>query len=396
MDTKPLRVAMFTDNYYPFIGGVPISIDRLTAGLRALGHSVTVFAPRYPDQEPDADPGVVRCKLIRYHKTKLFDFAVTNIFSRDIDAEFARRGFDVIHVHHPFWMGVKGKDLGKKYRLPVVYTHHTQYDQYSHYLPVMKGFFQSYISHSIIKRFSQKCDAVFAPVESSKAYLTKLGVTTPIDILPTGICLAAEDAGDAIRRRFVSGGEALLCSVARLAPEKNIPFLLKGLKRVRELSPVPFRCVVVGDGPERGALDRLIRRLDLDGTVVMAGYVPPGDVGNYIRASDLFVFASKSEVQGVALFEAMAGRCPVVAVCCSGADDVVVDGYNGYRTADDIEEWAGRVAALLNDPEERRRLADNAYRHAAQFSTEAVAEQAARVYGRIIARKIHTLGGGPL
>ncbi|MDR0325109.1 MAG: glycosyltransferase [Oscillospiraceae bacterium] len=387
METAALRIAMFTDNYYPFIGGVPISIDRLTQGLRAMGHSVTIFAPAYPGQSPEADPDTVRCKLLRYHKTKLFDFAVTNIFSREIDTEFAKRGFDVIHAHHPFWMGVKGLNFGKKYGIPVVYTHHTQFDQYSHYMPVMKGFFKSYISHSVVKYFSQRCDLVFSPVKTSEAYLTSLGVTTPIEILPTGVKLVPEGAGDEIRQKLAPGGETLLCSVARLAPEKNIPFLLRGINRVREISSVPFKCIVVGDGPERGALDQIVRKLNLDDCVVLTGGVPPEEVGNYIRASDLFVFASRSEVQGVALFEAMAARCPVVAVRCSGADDVIIDGFNGYRVYEDLEEWAGRVAALLSDREERQRLADNAYRHAEQFSTEAVAQQATRAYRRAIEEK---------
>ncbi|MCL1806993.1 MAG: glycosyltransferase [Oscillospiraceae bacterium] len=386
--TEPkLRIAMFTDNYYPFIGGVPISIDRLTQGLRKLGHHVTIFAPRYPGATPDDDPDIIRCKLIRYHKTKMFDFAVSNIFAKEIEDELLRRRCNVVHVHHPFWMGVKGLNLGKKHGLPVLYTHHTMYSQYSQNVPLFKSFFKSYISHSIIKRFSQKCDVVFSTARTSKNYLDELGVKTPKIILPTGVQIIPDGAGDAVRSQYVSGSEVLLCSVLRLSPEKNIPFMLKGLKQVKERSSTPFKCIIVGGGPEMDNLQRMIRDLGLAGTVILVGSVLPSEVGSYVQASDIFIFASTSETQGVALFEAMAGHCPVVAVNCSGADEVIVEDYNGFLVEEDLDAWVSRVTLLLDNPDERRRLADNAYHHAELYSTEAVAQKATNAYIKAIKAK---------
>ncbi len=388
MEDKPLRVAMFTDNYYPFVGGVPNSIEKLTKGLRAMGHSVTIFCPQYPEQKtPDADPDIVRCKLLRYHKTKVYNFPLINVFSSRIRKEFLRRGFDVVHSHHPFWMGKKGHKLARKYGLPSVYTQHTMYDQYSHYLPLFKRAFKRYIAHSIICKFSQRCDAVFSPVGTSKAYLESMKVTTPISIMATGVYMVPKGAGGALRKQYAPKDGILLCSVARLAPEKNFHFMLKGLKRVKELTSAVFTCMIVGGGPDRASLDEAIVELGLSDTVVMIGEVPQPEVGRYLEASDFFVFASTSEVQGTVLYEAMAARCGAVSVYCSGADDVIVDGYNGYRTHEDIEEWAARVAALLDDPAEMRRLSDNAYEHAKQYSVEAMAEQATRTYRAVIAKK---------
>ncbi|MDR1692629.1 MAG: glycosyltransferase [Oscillospiraceae bacterium] len=388
MDDKPLRIAMFTDNYYPFVGGVPNSIEKLSKGLRAKGHSVTVFCPKYPEQtEPDTDPDIVRCKLLRYHKTKVYNFPLINIFSSSIRKEFLRRGFDVVHSHHPFWMGKKGHKLARKYGLPSVYTQHTMYDQYSHYLPLLKGLFKKYIAHGIIRKFSQSCDAVFSPVGTSKTYLTSMGVTKPISVMATGVDMVPRGAGDVFRERYKPEQGVLLCSVARLAPEKNFHFMLKAIKRVTELTPARFRCLIVGGGPDRASLDDAIIALGLSGVVTMIGEVPQPEVGRYLEASDFFVFASTSEVQGTVLYEAMAARCGAVSVYCSGADDVIIDGFNGYRTHEDIEEWAARVASLLNDPGEMRRLSDNAYEHAKQYSVEAMAEQAERTYRSVIGKR---------
>lgn len=388
MKQKPLRIAMFTNNYYPFVGGVPISIDRLTRGLRKRGHTVVIFAPQYPEQEPDTDPDIIRCKLLRYHRTKLFDFAVTDLFSRDIDFEFARRGFDIIHVHHPFWMGAKGLTLGRKYGIPVVLTYHTRFDKYYHYLPVMKGFFKSYISHSIVKYFTQRCDAVFSPTQTSLEYLESIGVRTPATILPTGVEIEEQDepVGE-LRKALAPGGEALLCTVSRLAREKNIGFLLDGIRHIKEHTATPFKCVIIGDGPERGEMEDTISRTGLRGTVLLAGTVTPGEVARYYRASDLFVFASRSETQGMVLLEAMAGRCPVVAVSSGGVDDMVIDGYNGYKTREDIEDWSQRVIDLMANGEKLRELSQNAAEYAKRFSLDVMAEQAETAYRSVIRKK---------
>lgn len=388
MDDTPLRIAMFTNNYYPFIGGVPLSIDRLTKGLRAMGHTVTIFCPKYPEQpEPDHDPGIVRCKLLRYQKSEVYNFPIINIFSRRIHNEFLRRGFDLVHSHHPFWMGKKGYRLAKKYKLPVVFTFHTRFDQYSHYLPVFKKFFKAYIANRFIKRFSGRCDAVFTPTQTAKDFLTDLGVKTPMDILPTGIEIGRGERDQALRESLAPGGGVLLCTVSRLAKEKNIFFLLEGIRYIKEHTALPFRCVVVGDGPERGEIEAFIRSSCLEDTVTLVGSVPPEEVARYYRASDLFVYSSRSETQGMVLLEAMAGQCPVVAVSSGGVDDVIENGVNGYRTQEVTEEWAQRVIELMSDGEKRRVMSGNAYEHAKQYSAEEMAAHAAHVYRGAVAKR---------
>lgn len=394
VEKKQLKIAMFTNNYFPFIGGVPISISRLTKELRKQGHIVYIFAPQYPKQPADLDPYIIRCKLLRYHKTNIFNFAIVNIFLPDIKKEFTKHDFDLIHVHHPFWMGKKGMKLAKKYKIPIVLTYHTRFDKYYHYVPVAKRFFKNILSHQIVKKFSQKCTMIFAPTETSKEYLTEIGITREIEVLPTGIDfdifkelkfdIFKGVKEETIRSKYTKKGEALLCSVSRLSEEKNIYFMIDGIKYVKERANIPFKCIIVGEGPEKENIMNKIQEEGLSDTIILVGNIPPDEISKYYLASDFFVFSSKSETQGMVLLEAMASFCPVVAVSAGGIEDVVIDGHNGYKTNEDISEWGKKVIELLSDETKLDKMSKNAHEYAKKFSLELMARHAADVYIRAI------------
>lgn len=387
-----LKIAMFTNNYLPFIGGVPISINRLSNGLRRLGHEVIVFAPEYPGLQI-IQKDTIRCKHLIYVKTNGFHFPVANIFSADLKKELEIRQFDIIHVHHPFWMGWKGLSFGQKKNIPVVLTYHTRLEQYSHYLPFfMRHLFKNALSHVIIKKFSQQCDAIIAPTEDALDYLRNIGVSRQIEVLSTGVDIDLYPPSDCddvskIRKACLNGSEILLCSVSRLAKEKNLYFLLNGLKYVKEHINSSFKCIIIGDGPEKDSLTQEICNLGLSNIVELLGVKTPEEIYQYYVASDLFVFASQSETQGMVILEAMAAKCPVVSVRSSGIDDVVENGNNGYKTRPEVNEWAEKVIELIENKEERYRMGENAYHFAEQHSVKAMSLKALNLYDKIIAEK---------
>ena len=390
IEKKQLKIAMFTNNYFPFIGGVPISIARLTKELRKQGHTVYIFAPKYPNQEKDQDPHIIRCKLLRYHKTKIFNFAIVNIFLPGIEKEFKKHDFDVVHVHHPFWMGKKGMKLARKYKIPVVLTYHTRFDKYYHYVPVAKRFFKNILSHQIVKKFSEKCEMILAPTDTSKAYLMEIGVNTEINVLPTGIDfdifkeikydIFKGVKEETVRNRYAKKNEALLCTVSRLSQEKNIYFMLDGIRYIKENTKIPFKVIIVGAGPEKENIMNKIQNEGLENTIILVGNIPPDEISLYYLASDFFVFSSKSETQGMVLLEAMASFCPVLAVIAGGVEDVIIDGYNGYKTNEDISEWGRRAIEMLEDKEKLSKMSQNAHEYAKRFSLELMARHATDIY----------------
>lgn len=389
---KSLNIAMFTNNYLPFIGGVPISIVRLTKGLIARGHKVIIFAPEYPKQKTTDVKYIIRCRLLMLYKSKTFNFHIANIFSRKIEKEFVKYNFDVIHVHHPFWMGSKGLELGKKYGLPVVLTYHTRLEKYAHNLPFFKKSFKNLLSHKLIKIFSQKCDAVIAPTNSAKKYLENIGVSRQKIVMPTGIDFDYFQYSDLkqiedIRKKYRPSDGLLLCSVSRLSKEKRLTFLLEGIKYVKLYVKTPFKCIIIGDGPEKEILLNIIKKEGLTDTVELVGSMDPERVCMYYTASDIFVFSSQSETQGMVLLEAMAGGCPVVAVRSSGVNDVIINGYNGFKTKADMNLWAEKLIYLMENPKILEEISLNARDFSNKFSLDQMAKITVEVYNAALHHK---------
>jgi len=391
-----LTIAIFTDNYFPFIGGVPISIRRLALALRERGHRVVIFAPDYPQPYEDEED-VVRCKLFYYHKRGIFQFPCTNTLSPKIEKAFAQYHFDVVHVNHPFMMGRKGATLGKKYGIPVVFTYHTRIDQYAENIPFLKLIFKNILSHRMVRKFAQKCNGIIAPTRTAKEYLENIGVSRHKVVLPTGVDFGEYiPANQKLKReiidRYAPEGEVLLCSASRLAIEKNINFLIQGLKLAKQSTEVRFRCMMLGDGPEKENIQQMIQECGLEGEVVLVGQVTPSAMATYFQAADIFVFSSLSETQGMVLLEAMAGGCPAVCVRSSGTDDVVRDGYNGFKTIEDPELWAEKLVYLLENKKERAKMSKNAYSLAENFSEDKIAERVEGFYKKCIVEKIKVEG----
>ena len=242
-----------------------------------------------------------------------------------------------------------------------------------------------------IRHFMRFCDMVFAPTPQMQEYLWQIGCGVPVHVLPTGISddsfQADAGAAETLRRRILgedSRTKYMFCTVARLAKEKNLEFLFRALaERKRQKGGSDFRLVLVGDGPEEKQLRKLAAGLDLEQEIYYAGRVPNEEIKNYCRASDLFLFSSRSETQGIVLLEAMASGTPVVAVRASGVSDIVVDGVNGFMT--DVSETAfGEVLGqVLSGP--RARLRRGALDTARKYQVQDIARRAADCYAAAIA-----------
>lgn len=385
---RPLRVAMFTNNYLPFIGGVPISVARLRAGLTSLGNEVLIVAPRYRSQS-DIEDNVVRVPSLLAMGEK-GEFRLANIFLARIRKRVRAFQPDVIHLHHPFWLGSLGMFVARRLNVPVIYTYHTRLEHYAHFVPLPGRLFRNFVSHALIRRFANKCDGVIVPTYSAEEYLRVIGVRRATFIQPTGIEYerfqrVSEAEIGRLRSQLGLRGEVVLVSVSRLSDEKNIDFMIDAVARLRARIKRPFRCLMIGEGAQRDQLQKRIDDLDLRQHFTLVGAVPPECMPAYYRLGDLFVFASKSETQGMVILEAMAAGMPVVAIRSSGIDDVVRDGHNGFKTPENQNQWQAAVERLVVDDEFRQTLGRNALAFAKDYSVEAFARDVKRIYAQVLA-----------
>lgn len=371
-----MKIAMMTNNYKPFVAGVPISIERLSDSLREQGHEVVIFAPSYDDQEKE--PGVVRYKaLIRGVSG---GFSVPNSLDREIERKFKEGNFDVIHVHHPMMIGKTAMYLSWKYHVPLVFTYHTRYEQYLHYIGLSK---LKKIMPAYVRSYTRHCDMVIAPTPLMKEYLEQIQTGAEVRVLPTGLpedsFYPDQKSAAKLRQELIGDKKHLFCSVARLAKEKNLSFLLQCMKLYKDTCGDDFRLVLIGDGPERNELEKRTLSLGIENETVFAGKVPNREIKNYCHASDVFLFPSLSETQGIVLLESMAAGTPVVALRATGTEDVVVNGINGYMTEVSEKDFVCKLMDIL-EKKEIELLRQGAYETALKYRCERIARDAEKAY----------------
>ena len=379
-----MRIALMTNNYKPFMGGVPISIERLKNGLEALGHQVTVFAPTYEEEvEEDFVFRYATCM-----KKFIGGIVLPNPFDKRIEEEFKKRNFDIIHVHHPMLIGRTAVYLSRKYNIPLTFTYHTRYEQYVECYTKSKLIEK--LTPLYLRAFLKHCHFVFAPTQGMKDYLVEVCKLYPerIGILPTGIEDAnfqvQEEETAKIREQYQSQNMPLLITVSRMAQEKNVEFLLKSLALFKRRWGKPFRMLMIGDGPDRETYERTAADLGLAEEIRFTGKIPNQEIAPYFAAADGFLFASKTETQGIVILEAFAGKTPVIAVEASGVKDIVKSGCNGILTEEDTEQFAGELASFLENGQIRKRMEVCAGQSALAYREEAVALRAVHYYNSVI------------
>lgn len=389
-----MKIALMTNNYKPFVGGVPISVERLAKGLKAQGHQVTVFAPAYQGYTDTEDLHIVRYSSLL--QKFIGGIVLPNPLDPVIDAEFAKQHFDVIHVQHPMLIGRAAVHLSRKYHIPLVFTYHTRYEQYVKCYT--KGLLNmDRIMPLYLHTFLKHCHHILAPTEGMKDYLTReLGCDShAVSVLPTGIedChfLVSEKEKADIREKYQAQDMPLFLSVSRMADEKNVSFLLQAVAEFKERYSCPFRLLMVGDGPGKAEYEALCRKLHIDREVIFTGKIPNQEIAPCYAAADAFLFASKTETQGIVILEAFAGKTPVIALDATGVRDLVRNGRNGFLCPEDTACFAGKMLNFVSDCTLKEALSQNAFSSALEYREEAVAKKAVGLYNNVIAeQKLHS------
>lgn len=373
---------MFTNCYPPSWGGLELSVVNLCKGLENAGHKTVVFAPQYPNRK-DKEKNIFRYKSFHFNHNGIFYAVPVPLFSR-IESVVSDLNLDIIHSHHPFLLGKEALKFSKKLNIPLVFTHHSKYEDYLHYVPFIPNSVLGGYVKKMVARYSNKCDVVVAPSTAIKKILRARGVKTPIEIIPSGINIEnfRKDTGErnAVRNKYkVGDNDILLITVSRISKEKNIKFLLRAFGEIRKkANNVKF--LIVGDGAIKKELEEISKKLHLEKNIIFTGLVSREKIVGLYQASDIFVFASLTETQGLVAVEAMATGLPVVAIRASGIEDMVDDGKDGILTDNSIDEFSDSVLKVVNNEDLRKRLSSQAKISSEKFSIELWIEKMTRLY----------------
>jgi glycosyltransferase involved in cell wall biosynthesis len=316
------------------------------------------------------------------------DFSVSLPLGTDLLDRLMTFKPDLLHAHHPFLLGDTALRVAAHTGAPVVFTHHTLYEQYTHYVPFDSPRLKEFVIE-LSTRFANRCQGVIAPSESIAALLEKRGVTAPIRVVPTGIDtqrLASGSRAKARRLYRIPSEAPVIGHLGRLAPEKNLKFLAEAVSLALQREP-QARLLIVGDGPSREEMEIIFSANTVRERVIFAGKLTGSALCNAYAAMDVFAFTSQSETQGMVLAEAMAAGNSVVALDATGAREIVRDGENGRLLPAEAsaEEFASALGEILREPARRETFTAGARRRAAKFDRAVTAERALGFYREVIA-----------
>jgi 1,2-diacylglycerol 3-alpha-glucosyltransferase len=381
-----MNIGIVTESYGVIYDGYMVYVANLFQNLSKKGHNVYVFAPQYPQFNPNSEPHVTWVPSIYswiippYRVSK--PWAAKNVFHQ----LFRQLRLDIVHSQIPSLMIYPAYAVSKELGIPNVATYHTYLERYmTHYVPIVPQVLAGRVAKIYSCSVCSRTDRLIVPSIAIEKLLQGYGIETKTEYIPHGIDIETfKDAnGLNIRREFgLEKSDKILLYVGRLSSEKNIRFLFNVLSRLLRGNAVNrLKMIIVGTGRHETEIKRECCAMGLSEVVIFTGLVKDRHrLADFYAAGDVFVFASVTEVFGLVLLEAQACGTPVVAVGEGGVCNVVEDGHGGFLTRLDVEQFTETVRRLLLDPELRREQSCKAQEHANRFSLDAMTESLLRVY----------------
>ena len=383
-----MNIGIFTDTYVPQVNGVVTVIRNLEKGLKERGHNVYIFTVEHPEAMPMDN--VFRLPSIKFiwEPQHRLGFPVSPTITKKVK----KLNLDIIHSHTEFSLLTYARYISKKLKIPTVHTTHTFYEEYLHYVPLFEKVSKFYLKKEM-KKICDRQKAVVAPSNKIKNVLLGYDVSSPIEVVPNGIDLSkfykpeVENIDESVKifkKNFgIKDNEKVLVFVGRIAQEKSIDKLLENMKVLNEKRK-DIKLLLIGDGPEKHALQKYASKLGIDDKVIFAGYLKwPIEISIAYRASNIFMSASHSEVHPMTFIEAIASGLPVVAYDDPSIDEMILNEVNGYKYKDKNQMWEG-VIKILEDEEKRKEMIKQSIEISKNYSMEVFVERMINVYERYL------------
>lgn len=390
-----MKVALFSETYLPQINGVATHVKTLKDGLEELGHEVLVVTADAKTTSHCKEGGVLRCPAMELKE--LYGYGLAAAYNPERTHLLREYSPDIVHVHTEFNIGFAGIELARELHVPLIYTQHTMWDEYLHYVasptflsPIRK------LSHSYFRYFANHANAIIGPSSKIKTFLNDCGVEKEVIIIPNAVELSqfsrvqADNAVvEQLRYNYgIRPDDLVLSFCGRLAQEKSVHVLLDYFAFCYKKES-RMKLIIIGDGPARAELQNQAKDLGLVDCVVFTGGIPHDAVREVYACCDLYATASKSEVNSISMLEAMAMGLPVLHILDEANTGQVVDGVNGFVFRDARELYSHILNYRDRSPAEKQRLQDSVTASVRHASQKEMAQKVEELYLR------HTKAGVP-
>ncbi|WP_344943367.1 glycosyltransferase family 1 protein [Actinomadura miaoliensis] len=369
-----MKVAIVTESFPPRVDGVANSVVRVVEQLTARGHDVLVIAPGGPGDAVGlgpSGPGGVPVELVHGVSLPFYRSFHVGLPTRRVTVALRDFRPDVVHLASPLVLGLSGLAAARRLGIPAVAVFQTD----------VAGFARCYGVRGAdpliwwwLRRLHRRADRTLAPSTPVLAELERRGVPR-LAFWGRGVDRRRFHPGHRspqLRARLAPDGEVVVGYVGRLAMEKR-PALLA---RIADLPGM--RLVVVGDGPERERLERLLP----DAT--FTGFRTGAELSELVASLDVFVHTGADETFCQAIQEALASGVPVVAPASGGPVDLVRPGVNGLLYAPgDAGQLRASVSALVEHATLRHWMSERAVESVRGRDWESVCDELIRHYREI-------------
>jgi glycosyltransferase involved in cell wall biosynthesis len=382
-----LKIALVTDTYFPRINGVSTSTQIFAEEFVKLGHEVHIYAPAYPNSIDETN----HLKIYRFPSLYLFfdpeDRLGMPWTEKKLVRQFVENKYDIVHTQTPFTIGGPAVKWARQSGAKVVHTYHTLFAAYTeHYIWFLPKSWGVWYAKNASRRYCNSCDLLITPSTEMQNVLLSYNVTKPVEVIPTGIRLERFQGKDRERFRKLKGykpEDQVVLFMGRVAEEKNIDFLMRVVLRLKPQIP-HLQFLIAGEGAAKKHLEKMTVDLNMGDYVHFAGYLSKEDWRDCYAGSDLFVFASITETQGLVVTEAMAAETPVVAVGEMGIKDVMASGKGGLVTKLDENEFTEAVRKMLTDKALYAQKKSETLAEADKWSSTSMAKRMLEAYEKIL------------
>lgn len=375
-----MKIAFFTDTYYPQLNGVTISVDNFAQELRKKGHTVYIFAPKIK-KRGKKDENLTHLPSLKILSSEPALYMPIPTSYKDY-AKIFRLELDLVHAHGNGAFSLLGYQVARMKRIPFLLTFHTQHAKYAHYF--LNGrVIKPRMIETGLRLFANLCDGIITPSEKMKKELVSYGVKKPIHVIPNFV---ETEEFTHIQKNFLHKKlglpttTPLLLSVGRLGREKNFNFVIEMFGELVKKDD-KSHLVIVGQGTESKKLKNLVEELKLTHRVHFTGKINKKDMPSVYAGAEIFVFASVSEVHPLVALEACAAGLPLVVAKDDAFTNVVLDKKNGFLLPLQTKLFVEKTLLLLNDNALREQMGKESSRIIDEnFPPELLTEMLLKVY----------------